>query len=173
MMDMKGRKNMTMRIYVGTYGKYNDGSIKGAWLDLEDYSDKEDFLAACHELHKDESDPELMFQDFEGIPEGMVSESHIDAEVWEVLAMPEEDRELLTLYRENCDRDATLEDAKDRYCGTYASEADWAEEFLEESGALKEVPKSLRYCIDFEKYARDSGMLFIDHNGEVMVFHSG
>lgn len=28
---------MTYRIYVGTYAKYSSGSIKGAWLDLEDY----------------------------------------------------------------------------------------------------------------------------------------
>jgi len=42
------------RIYVGTYAKYNSGSIAGKWLDLEDYSDKEAFLEACAELHKDE-----------------------------------------------------------------------------------------------------------------------
>jgi len=50
------------RIYVGTYAKYNAGSIKGAWLDLEDYSDRDAFLEACRELHKDEQDPEFMFQ---------------------------------------------------------------------------------------------------------------
>ena len=26
------------RIYVGTYAKYNAGSIAGQWLDLEDYA---------------------------------------------------------------------------------------------------------------------------------------
>ena len=40
------------RVYVGTYGKYNNGSLFGAWLDLSDYSDKEDFYEACRELHK-------------------------------------------------------------------------------------------------------------------------
>ncbi|MDO8250269.1 MAG: antirestriction protein ArdA [Rhodoferax sp.] len=24
------------RVYVGTYAKYNEGSIEGGWLDLED-----------------------------------------------------------------------------------------------------------------------------------------
>ena len=37
------------RVYVGTYGKYNNGSLFGAWLDLSDYSDKEDFYEACRE----------------------------------------------------------------------------------------------------------------------------
>lgn len=44
------------RVYVGTYGKYNNGSLFGAWLDLSDYSDKEEFYDACRELHKDEED---------------------------------------------------------------------------------------------------------------------
>ena len=37
------------RIYVGTYNAYNEGSLKGAWLDLEDYDDQDDFLRACRE----------------------------------------------------------------------------------------------------------------------------
>ena len=27
------------RVYVGTYNKYNNGSLFGKWLDLSDYSD--------------------------------------------------------------------------------------------------------------------------------------
>ena len=74
-----------MKIYCGTYAKYANGSIDGAWLDLEDYSDKDEFLAACRELHKDEADPEFMFQDWEGIPDDMVSEFHVSPECWDVL----------------------------------------------------------------------------------------
>ena len=48
------------RIYVGTYAKYNNGSIYGKWLDLSDYSDKEEFYEACHELHGDEPDAEFI-----------------------------------------------------------------------------------------------------------------
>ena len=40
------------KVYVGTYVKYNNGSLSGAWLDLSDYSDKEEFYEACRELHK-------------------------------------------------------------------------------------------------------------------------
>ncbi len=85
-------------VYVGTYAKYNNGSIDGAWLDLEDYSDKDTFIAACQELHKDEADPELMFQDWEGIPNGMISESHIDSEVFAWLDLDDDDREILAAY---------------------------------------------------------------------------
>ena len=65
------------RVYVGTYGKYNNGSLFGAWLDLSDYADKEEFYEACRELHKDEEDVEFMFQDYENIPENLISESWI------------------------------------------------------------------------------------------------
>ena len=64
-------------VYVGTYAKYNNGSLFGAWLNLSDYSDKEEFYEACRELHKDEEDAEYMFQDYENIPEALISESWI------------------------------------------------------------------------------------------------
>ena len=70
------------RVYVGTYAKYNAGSLAGKWLTLADYKDKAEFIAACKALHKDEADPELMFQDWEGVPSWMISESSIDSEVW-------------------------------------------------------------------------------------------
>lgn len=52
-------------VYVGTYGKYNNGSLFGAWLDLSDYADKEEFYEACRELHKDEEDADDLVRDFQ------------------------------------------------------------------------------------------------------------
>lgn len=63
------------KLYVGTYAKYNDGSINGAWLDLSDYDTAEEFLTACAELHADEPDAEFMFQDYEGFPSKYYGES--------------------------------------------------------------------------------------------------
>ncbi len=76
---------LNAEVYCGTYRKYNNGSIDGKWLKLADYTTKRNFLAACRELHKDEYDPEFMYQDQMGIPEGLFSESHIDDEVWHVI----------------------------------------------------------------------------------------
>lgn len=73
------------RVYVGTYGKYNNGSLFGAWLDLSDYSDKEDFYEACRELHKDEEDAEYMFQDWENVPENLIGESWISENFFTLL----------------------------------------------------------------------------------------
>lgn len=59
------------KVYVGTYKKYNNGSIAGGWLDLADYASYGDFLAACRKLHKNERDPEFMIQDTEDFPDGL------------------------------------------------------------------------------------------------------
>ena len=72
-------------VYVGTYRKYNEGSIDGKWLKPADYTTKWNFVKACKELHADEHDPEFMFQDYENVPAGMISESHIDPELWHTI----------------------------------------------------------------------------------------
>lgn len=73
------------RAYVGTYHKYNNGSIFGAWISLADYTTKRAFLQKCKELHKDERDPEFMYQDTESIPTSMYGESYLSDEIWHVI----------------------------------------------------------------------------------------
>ena len=34
-------------VYVGTYGKYNDGSLCGLWIDLSSFDDYDDFINFC------------------------------------------------------------------------------------------------------------------------------
>ena len=83
------------KVYVGTYAKYNNGNLKGAWLDLANYETYDDFLKACKELHKDESDPEYMIQDNEGFPDGLDCMEWIGREDFDdiKLAMKEEQQE--------------------------------------------------------------------------------
>lgn len=166
------------RIYVGTYAKYNSGSIAGAWLDLEDYASRSAFLEACHELHKDEEDPELMFQDYEGFPSGFYNESSAPPdELWEWFELDDDDRELLEVYQSGIDESADYDRARDAFLGKFDSEEDWAADWLEQSGLLSEVPEALRYYINYEAYARDARMggdvTFVRKDGDVWVFHNG
>jgi antirestriction protein len=90
-------------LYCGTYAKYNNGSIAGRWLKLTDYADAEEFLNACKALHKDEDDPEFMFQDFEHMPRAFYSESLSRADLDKIYAwlqLDEFDRELVEEYAE-------------------------------------------------------------------------
>jgi len=73
----------TPAVYVGTYHKYNCGSIFGKWFDLTEFDGREDFYEAGQALHADEWDADFMFQDQEGIPSQFVSESSID---WDFIA---------------------------------------------------------------------------------------
>lgn len=161
------------RVYVGTYAKYNAGSIKGAWLDLEDYRDAEDFRAACLELHKDEEDPELMFQDFESFPREYYGESSLSDDLWNWLDLSEHQREIVTVYLE--EQGGTIKEALDAYGGTFDSPEHWAEDFLNDTGTLSEIPENLRQYFDFKAYARDAeqggGTTFIRHDGKTFVFH--
>lgn len=59
------------RVYVGTYKKYNSGSLKGGWLDLRECKDYKQFLSKCRALHRGERDPEFMIQDVEDFPDGL------------------------------------------------------------------------------------------------------
>ena len=81
-----------MRVYVGTYKKYNEGSIFGKWLNILDYDDIDEFYEACRELHKDEDDPEFMFQDWEYIPDEYISECSIDKEIFDIAREIEDSR---------------------------------------------------------------------------------
>jgi len=166
----------TPRVYVGTYDKYNNGSIKGAWIDLEDYADAKEFYKACRELHADEADPEFMLQDWEGIPAGMIGESNLSNEVWTWLELDDDDRELLSVYLDSVNQSGDIDEAREAFSGRYDSEADWASEFLSDTGALQSVPESLRSYIDFEAYARDASMggdmTFVNHDGQVWAFHN-
>lgn len=164
---------MSARVYVGTYAKYNNGNLAGKWLDLEDFADRDAFYEACKELHKDESDPELMFQDYEGFPKGFYCESNVPEALWSWLELDEHDRELLAVYQDAVDGDADIEAAREAFAGKYDSEADWAADFLEETGELQSIPESLRNYFDYEAYARDArynGTTFHRHDGDVWVF---
>ena len=48
-----------------------------------------------------------------------------------------------------------LEQFQEAFQGVYDSLEAWAEAWAEETGLLAEVPESLRYYFDYERYARD------------------
>ena len=78
-------------VYVGTYGKYNSGSLQGEWVNLEDFDSKEEFLDYCVQtLHANERYPELMFQDWEYIPDGFIGESYISDQLWDFINLQED-----------------------------------------------------------------------------------
>jgi len=142
-----------MRVYVGTYGKYNSGNLYGAWLDIEDYADKDEFYEACKELHKNEHDPEFMFQDWEDIPKDLISESSIDEKVFELAALSESDREMWAAYIAN-NGECEFKDAQENFRGKYNSPEDFAMEHAIEAGLIDDNHPMFSF-IDWKHYAHE------------------
>jgi antirestriction protein len=176
---MQTTANTTPRVYVGTYGKYNRGSLGGSWVDLERFAgDRDAFLAYCAEIHKDEHEPEFMFQDFEGFPREFYGESNLPERLFEWLELDEEEREILAAYIDATNDDtADLRDARDHYVGTYASGAEFAQECADglEHGMTKSVPGWLWNCIDWER-AWECELRFdyttSEREGGLYIFHN-
>jgi len=163
------------RIYVGTYAKYNNGSIAGAWLDLETYSNRFAFYQACAVLHFDETDPELMFQDWEDIPDRFISESSLAEDIWpNWIELDDDTRALCRMAWDNVDDSMTVEQVNERYAGSFDNEADWAADYWDGTGMLEGIPEFARNYIDYESYARDrrlgGDVTFVREGGQVHVF---
>lgn len=142
-----------MKVYVSTYEKYNNGSLRGDWIDL-DWHDRETFLAACCELHPDETAPEFMFQSWEGVPKVLASESSLQEELWEFIKLNEEQREIVSAYWEECAGFITpIREALDAYVGKYDSPEEFAEKYCYEhySKAFQNLPSWLEYSVDWER----------------------
>lgn len=148
----------TPSIYVGTYKKYNEGSLFGQWLDLTEYSDKDEFLQACADLHADEEDPEFMFQDWEGINDKYISESSISDDFFEFQANTASfEDEKLEAYETfisvfGNDDISTFEES---FQGAYDSEEDFTYELVENCGYLSNVPATVANYFDYDKFSRD------------------
>ena len=142
------------RIYVGTYNKYNNGSIAGKWLDLNDYENIEDFYKACYELHKDEHDPEFMFQDWEYIPGSMIGESWLSDEFYDFLEAVNYSHIDYEIFLSAIEHGINWDSVENDYRGEAASDEDFAMEFAEETGFCQPGQWPY-YAIDWQAAARD------------------
>ena len=164
-----------VQIYVGTYEKYNNGSIYGAWLKFEDYSDYEDLKKAMRELHKDEDDPEFMIQDYEcsWIIKGLdlISESYISEDIFNIIDVIKNctyEEEVIEAYiysigNVSNDIQDVLEKVNESYCGEFSSDQTFTQQLLEETGDLSSVLPSYIH-IDWERTAYDIMMDYSCHN---------
>ena len=147
-------------VYVGTYGKYNCGSIFGEWLDLSTFDSYDDFLEVCRVIHHDEKDPEFMAQDFENFPrewytEGFMSRDEFN-KIHEFAELNEYEREMVLGYLEAFnEKDAEWQKVQDKCMGEWSSEEDFAQQFADDCCMLENVPDSIKNYFDYSAFARD------------------
>ena len=163
------------QIYVGTYSKYNEGSIYGKWVDLTDLTEEE-FYNLCKELHQDEQDPEFMFQDIEAneILKQFISEDGFYSEFWEIKEtlkeLTDEQIEAFEIFVNN-GHPADIKSFQNAYkgfCDSYNIERDFGQEIAEEMGYIDEMPEAIRFYFDAELFGRDLLQTdFWEHNGHI------
>ncbi len=144
-------------VYCGTYGKYNSGSIAGAWLDLSAFSSYEEFLEICALLHDDEADPEFMFQDYQEFPRAWYDESSLESsfdDIIEYCQLSEDDRAIFDAYVDYFGGN-DFAHFKDDYMGEFDSEEDFAEMIVNDCYDLDRTMGSLSCYFDYERFARD------------------
>ena len=144
-------------VYVGTYGKYNDGSLCGLWIDLSTFNGYDDFIDFCKAIHADEEDPELMAQDYEGFPrqwynEGFISEDDLDNIIEYSELCDKYSQEAVDDYMEFHDE---LDDFEEAYCGEWDSEEDFARHIVSECYDLERSMGQLANYFDYEAFGRE------------------
>lgn len=146
----------TPSLYVGTYGKYNNGSIAGAWVDLSTFSDGEEFFKFCKALHSDERDPEFMFQDYQNFPSSLYRESMGIADVEKIIDLfsdySADEIEIIGEYWEESDKHAEPQDILDSlvYTGDFD---DYANEMADE--LIGDNDSILARYFNYSAFARD------------------
>ena len=167
---------LASKIYVTTFSKYNSGSAQGSYIDPEDYYDRDDFLEACKELHKDEESPEFMFTDFPEIG-GLITESSIDSKLWDILELSPHEREIVAVY---CSvysiKEKSIERILGSFEGTFDSHTDFAEEH-HYTHNLDQVraAEALGLVIDWHQtflYDMRQIYLYVRHNNENWYFNN-
>ena len=143
------------QIYVGTYAKYNNGNLAGAWLSLDEHDTAETFDAAARKLHKREHDPELMFQDCQGFPQAFYGESYLDERLWEWLALGKRERAVVEAWLDSVGGTDSIQYILDHHVGSADSWDDYVENYVYETGMLDSMPDDLQRYFDYEAYGRD------------------
>ncbi|MEC3876680.1 antirestriction protein ArdA [Chryseobacterium salviniae] len=162
----------TASIYVGTYAKYNNSSLYGEWFNLSEYGSYDDLLEAVHELHKDEQDPEFMYQDYENCELfeklGLIHESFLSPEIYEIAEQINEsgyDTEVFEAVLDNLGRmdfQSVYEYANNFYCGSYPDDETFVQELYE-----NDIPFNLPnfVVIDWESTSRNIMYDYFESNG--------
>ena len=165
----------TPRIYVACLASYNGGRLHGEWIDADQSAD--DIHEAIKQMLSRSPEPSaeewaIHDFDFQGIEIKEFESIETVAGIAALLA--EHDTAAVAAYNHFSDLDDARSALTDHYGGAWPSLADWAEEYLNDTGGLENVPESLRSYIDFERWAKDlemSGDIFsVELDREFHIF---
>jgi len=165
-------KKETPKIYVADLAAYVNGRLHGRWIEAnqpaediheeiqEMLSESPEPSAEEHAIHDYEHFGSFHLAEYEDIETVSALAQLID-EFGEIVASAVWDH-----VAGNADEARRL--LEDCYQGAWDSLEAWAEELLDSTGELDQVPEHLRPYIDVEAYARD-----LELNGDVFTVETG
>lgn len=152
-----------MKAYIADLAAYNQGDLIGQWIDLDgkDASDIQEEIAALlaqWTAENGELREEYAVHDWE-MPSGFdaCTEYPDWDDVAAIVAACGEHGEDVVSAALSCD--VPIESIGDAYAGSYDSETDYTQQYLDDTGALQDIPEHLRIYFDYDAFARDA---FID-----------
>lgn len=167
--------NESPAVYVGTYKKYNNGDLTGMWVDLTEFNNYKQFQNWCvKQLHSDEKDPQLMFQDFQNFPRKYYGESTLDEQLWDYIEkIKEYDKDIVDAI---IDYGLQLNDVEKSFFYDDCNDMkDVAQQQIEEFGGVEKLDrKTLEQYFDYQHYGREMSFsnTFIRHkNGYIKIFN--
>lgn len=163
---------MSTRIYVACLASYNNGKLHGEHIDDLDMFTGEEVKERIAEMLARSPEPgaeEWAIHDHEGFGSYRVGEWHDLEELCDVARLIDSHgNELAEVALEHADLDRASEWLAEHYQGEWRNIEEYAEQWLDDMGWLKEVPESLRYHIDFASWARDAQL-----GGDIFVVNGG
>ena len=153
----------TPRIYVACLAAYNGGRLHGAWIDADQRADE---IHDAINVEWTNREADVSFE---------IGESTSIENVAAIAELLREHESAGAIaYNHFSDLDEARKALTDQYYGEWSSLADWAEDYLKDTGGLENVPEALRNYIDFARWANDlemSGDIFSEEvDGKVHIF---
>jgi|SRR6478736_4091446 len=165
----------TPRIYVACLASYNGGRLHGEWIDADQSADE--IREAIKQMLSRSPEPSaeewaIHDHDFQGITIKEFESIETMAELAKLLS--EHGDAAVAAYNHLSDLEEAQKALAEHYSGKWSNLADWAEDYLRETGGLENVPESLRSYIDFERWAKDAEMggdiFTVEQGGQLHVF---
>lgn len=176
----------TPRAWIGCLACYNNGRLRGQWIDAETAAAEVDADAItyggqatprtypsgsagvfCKACHGDEFD---VF-DYENVPRSCAGIRSFYDNANYLAEAGSDLLERLQILSGWLGGDLTLEELatydEDNYCGQWARFQDYAEHLADEIGLLGEMPETLSHYFDWEAWSRDLEHDYYTENGHI------
>jgi antirestriction protein len=162
--------NEIPRIYVASLSDYNSGNLLGKWIDANQSAEEiRAEITAMLATSREGVAEEYAIHDYENFGPVKLSESEDLETIADLGELIGEHGDIFAhLYAHENDLERTKGLMEEGYHGEWDSLADYAEDYLDQTGTFEGIPDMIRQYFDFESFAHD-----LDLNGDVFTLEIG